>query len=364
MTQHRSLFIHGLGLTLRRFPALLWAFAFNFVYSAITTARVSSAIGVVTNTSLAAGPIAHGFDLGTVGGLFLKLNEGPGLTPGISASVLLYFATYFLIVPGTLFCYQTGAPARLSGLLQVGLLHFWRFVRISVLTMVVMGIVLGLLVAIWSKVSDRIDATIVGRPAFLLEAAGLLVIMLVAAVMRLYFDLVEVYTIQLGLHLRPSGKPDRRVRRTLLPAFRALRQNFSRAYLVFVFLSILGFAAVVVTGRIAMHSLAQPRVWPMFLLTQAGLFLLLLTRFWQRGAETTLALTYPIIERPISRTTFVPREQAAQAIHVDPPHHTSHDPIPDPEPAVPSLAEPDPAVFHHDVSTTPHVTPEDLESDR
>ena len=48
----------------------------------------------------------------------------------------------------------------------------------------------------------------------------------------------------------------------------------------------------------------------------------LLTRFWQRGAATTLALDYPMPD-PIP------------------------DPIPDPEPASPSLDEPDPGVFHH-----------------
>jgi hypothetical protein len=65
-------------------------------------------------------------------------------------------------------------------------------------------------------------------------------------------------------------------------------------YLTFVFLTLLGLAAVVLTARTAMHSLAQPRVWPMFLLAQLGLFLMLLTRFWQRGAETILALDNPI----------------------------------------------------------------------
>jgi hypothetical protein len=29
-------------------------------------------------------------------------------------------------------------------------------------------------------------------------------------------------------------------------------------------------------------------------------------------------------------------------------HDTPHDPQPDPEPAAPSLPEPDPGVFHHD----------------
>src|SRR6202042_1921049 len=105
--------------------------------------------------------------------------------------------------------------------------------------------------------------------------------------------------VQLGLHLRPTlfgkePKPDRRVRRTLLPAWRTLRAHFSQLWPIFLFLTILGIAAVVLTARVSMHMLAQPRVWPTFLLAQLGLFLMLLTRFWQRGAETSLALQNPI----------------------------------------------------------------------
>ena len=32
----------------------------------------------------------------------------------------------------------------------------------------------------------------------------------------------------------------------------------------------------------------------------------------------------------------------------DPPSHPLDDPLPDPEPSVPSLDQPDPGVFHHD----------------
>ncbi len=364
MPQSRSLFVHGLGLTLRRFPVVLWAFTFNFVYAAITTARLSSAIGSLTDTSLAARPLDHGFDLSILAALGFKIYQGPGLRPSFASSIVLYGVTYFLLVPGALLCYQTGAPARLSTLLQAGLLHFWRFVRITILTLLTMGVVLGVLLALWSKVANRIDSTLVGRPAFLAELSGYLVIALIAAVLRLYFDLVEVYTVQLGLHRRPNGKPDRRVRKTLGPALRALGHHFGRAYLTFLLLAALGFAAVIVTARISMHSLAQPRVWPLFLLSQAGLFLMLFTRFWQRGAETVLSLDHPIIEKPIQRTTFVPAEPVYSQPPPPPvpfappiPHPPTAtvpasliDPIPAPEPPTPSLAEPDPAVYHHDVA--------------
>ena len=360
MSQNRSLLFHGLGLTLRRFPALVWAFVFNLMYAALATARIAGDIGNVTDTSLAAAPLSHGFDLATLAALLGKLSVGPGLSPSVAPSLPLYLATYFLLIPGTLLCYQTGVPARLSTLLQAGLLHFWRFVRITLLTVIVSGLILGPLVALQIRWADHVDAHVVGRSAFLHDLAGILIIALVAAILRLYFDLVEVYTVQLGLQIRSNGRPDRRVRKTLLPALRALRKNFWRTYPTFVVLALLGLAAVFFTARIAMHSLAQPRVWPMFLLAQTGLFLMLATRFWQRGAETTLSLNFPILETPYSRPSFVPRTPLSIIPEPDLPQHHERvtDPIPPPEPASPSLEGPDTGIYHPETKTQP--PPEDV----
>ena len=223
-----------------------------------------------------------------------------------------------------------------------------------ILTVLVMTLVLGPLIALYSKLASSIDEHIVGRPGFLYEVAAMIVIALVAVVLRLYFDLVEVYTVQLGLQLLPNGRPDRRVRKTLMPAFRTLRRNFGPAYLSFILLAALGWLAIILTARTALHSLAQPRVWPMFLLAQTGLFLMLLTRFWQRGFETTLSLNEPMYEAPVVRTTFAPREPSrASFVTSDQttPQSTSvlghiPVPVPDPEPVTPSLLNPDPGIYH------------------
>jgi hypothetical protein len=318
--------------------------------------------------SLAAQRLTNGFDLGAIPELIGRLEQSPGgNAAGSYSSISLYLLIYFLLVPGTLFCYQTKEPARLSTLLHQGLLHFWRFVRITLLTVIISGLILGPLVFLQGKWADHVDDHTTGRHAFFATLASYLIILLVASVLRLYFDLVEVYTVQLGLHLRApvfgnQAKPDRRVRRTLGPAWRTLRANFSQAWPIFLFLTILGAAAVILTARISMHMLAQPRVWPAFLLCQLGLFLLLLTRFWQRGAETSLALQNPIFTPP----SLPIRPVVGKVNPIDPlhPNHpippvTEHldprssesptnEPISDPEPAPPSLDEPDPEVFHHD----------------
>ncbi|MGD0445420.1 MAG: hypothetical protein ABSA39_15905 [Edaphobacter sp.] len=366
MVERRNIFLHGLTLTLRRFPALLWAYLFNLALAFLFSVGLHLELAHLLSHSLAAQRLSSGFDLGTIGEIFLHLHEGPVGDAGGTfkhASIPLYLVVYFLLVPGTLFCYLTGTPARLGTLLQQGLLHFWRFVRITLLAFLVSAIVLGPLLILHDKLTDSIDDHLVGRPAFLCILAGYIIIFLIASILRLYFDLVEVYTVQLGLHLRPAPfgrqpRQDRRMRHALAPAWRTLRANFSQAWLIFLFLAILGASAVILTARTSMHMLAQPRVWPGFLLAQLGLFLMLLTRFWQRGVETSLALQNPIVDPNLSPTLPIagvvkPIDplHPGRRIHLtaeNPTRPATPEPISNPEPAPPSLDEPDPGVFHHD----------------
>ena len=369
MLEPRNIFIHGLSLTLRRLPALLWAYVFNLALAFLFSISLNLQLSRLLNHSLAAQRLSSGFDLGTIGETYLHLHQGPTSDAGAvsgHASIPLFLLVYFLLVPGTLFCYQTDTPARLGTLLKQGLLYFWRFVRITILTLLISGLILGPLFFLQGKWADQVDDHIVGRSAFLLILAGNILLFLVASILRLYFDLVEVYTVQLGQHLRPTlfgqqAKPDRRVRHALTPAWRALRSHFAEAWPIFLFLSLLGFAAVILTARISMHMLAQPRVWPTFLLAQLGLFLMLLTRFWQRGAETSLALQNPIpspsLPHPVHVASHVhptdpvnpTRIHLTLEPHTPPPTPTpTPEPISDPEPAPPSLDEPDPGVFHHE----------------
>jgi hypothetical protein len=366
MQERRNIFFHGLSLTLRRLPAFLWTYAFNLGLALLFSISLHHQLSSLLTHSLAAQRLSSGFDLGSIAETYLHLHEVPAASAGEQfghASIPLYLLIYFLLVPGTLFVYQTDSRARLSTLLHQGLLHFWRFVRITILTLLISGIILGPLFFLQNKWADHVDDYTVGRSAFFQILAGNLLVLLVASIVRLYFDLVEVYTVQLGQHLRPNGKPDRRVHRTLLPALRTLASHFAQAWPIFLFLTLLGLAAVALTARTSIHMLAQPRVWPTFLLAQLGLFLMLFTRFWQRGVETSLALQNPIANpslppilpidaeidpndplHPNRRIQFVP----------EPHHHPPvNEPISNPEPAPPSLDEPDPGVFHHDPTKPP-----------
>ena len=350
MARRRSILWSGLQLVLKAPGALLWAYALNLGLAILFSLRLHAQLAAILDHSLAAERLNTAFDIGTMIGVVHRLNYMAPSTGATSYIGLpLYLLGYFILVPGALFCYRSDAPSRLSILASSGLSYFWRFVRITLLTGIVAAIVLVPLSMLQAAWSSQVDDNFVGVAALERQLPGIAILFLVAALLRLYFDLVEVYTVQLGDQLREDGKPDRRVRRVLLPALRTLWHNLGRAYFSFVALTLLGFAALLGTGYLAMHMLAQPRVWPMFLLAQAGLLSMIATRFWQRGAETILAFDYPLL----SPEPFVVEPELEPATEVDLPTHFAGDAQPDPEPAAPSLEEPDPAVFHHEIPPPP-----------
>jgi hypothetical protein len=387
MPKKRSILIYGLGVVLRRFPALLWTYAFGLVLAVAFSYPLKVELERMLDSSLAAQRLVSGFDIGTAVDAALRLHEGEGgqATTMIShGAIPAYLLIYFLLVPGTLYCYITRSRARLSTLLRQGVIYFWQFVRITLLTLLAFLVIVGPVAVVQAHWSSFIDERFVGRSGLALRLCGIVVVLLVASLVRLYFDLVEAYTVQLGAERRADGKQDRRVRRTLGPAFRLLRDHLWRVWSVFLLLAVIGFVGAFLASRIAMHMLARPHVWPMFAVAQAGVLLMLLTRFWQRGAESSLVHQHPLpFLRESSRIPFINHKKPSQApaLVEDQPHHIPMiyssdplapiypaplsaedtltrivteetemppDPIPDPEPAVPSLDEPDPGVFHHE----------------
>ncbi|RXH57455.1 hypothetical protein [Granulicella sibirica] len=382
----RSPLFRGLCLTLRHPRPFLWAYVFNAAIIWLATLSLHLQFADITRYSLGAERLISGFDLGTVLEVSRRMSLGPhGTVASSFVGIPIYVLVFFLLVPGTLLTYQTNSSIRLSGLLQQGLLSFWSFVRITFFTGLIAGPILGILGFLQSAYSKQIDNIITGAPSFVLDMTGALVVMLVAAFLRLYFDLVEIHTVAQSQTLMANGKPDRRVRKTLGPARRTLGRRTLPTYLTFLLLTLLGAVAVYLCTFSALRHLAQPRVWPTFLLGQLGLFLLLFTRFWQRAAETVhYQNVNPIIQRapifapPISRANPVPppplepqmtpTTHYASAIPLPDPLHDplspvlpgpdpdpfpqpdpGLDPVPNPEPISPSLTSPDPGVFHHDV---------------
>ena len=357
----RSMLLGGLRLMLGRPGAVVWTYLASLGIALLFSLRMHAQLASLLDHSMAAERLNGAFDIPTAGAVFLRMYRhapSAGATPYLGLPV--YFLVYFLLVPGALFCYRAGAPAKLRILFSTGFCFFWRFARITLLTVLVSGIVLAPFFIAQNLWSNHVDEHIVGVAAIYAMIPGYVVILLVASVLRLYFDLVEVYTVQLDDQYRANGKPDRRVRKALIPAWKALWWNLPRALGTFVVVGLAGIAAIFFTGRIAVDMLAQPRVWPAFLLMQAGLLVSLAARFWQRGAETILAgdsllpagavLEDGAALAPRCSAVFyptpVPVVYAPPVVApIVPSRPVLVDPLPNPEPAVPPLRRGDSGMF-------------------
>ena len=371
MHERRNIFLHGLGITLRRLPALLWTYVFNLGLALLFSIPFHSQVATLLNHSLAAQRLSSAFDLGTLGETYATSTKAPPAAPAPSSATppsRSSSSSTSSSSPEPSSVYQTNTPARLGTLLHQGLLHFWRFIRITLLALLVCGLILGPLSHCKAKWADYIDDHIVGRNAFLLTLAGIILHL----PRRLHP--APLLRSRRGLHrpARPPPPPHRLRQRTQArppspPHPRPCLANpppptSPALWPIFLFLTLLGAAAVVLTARIAMHMLAQPRVWPTFLLAQ--------TRSLPHALHPLLAARRRNLPRPPEphrrnhppHPSFPSPESSTHSTQLHPSRYTPPpppvpEPIPNPEPASPSLDEPDPGVFHHDPTKPPQLKP-------
>ena len=130
-------------------------------------------------------------------------------------------------------------PPRLSVLLRGGVAYFWRFVRAAIVAGCVAAVILGILLAVRVLLLARAGAVYVERRCFFTRPSAAAVVLLVALLVRLWWDLVEVYIV------RNAMDGERRVRHALLPALRLLVRNISSAPLAASFSAVwLGVSAL------------------------------------------------------------------------------------------------------------------------
>ncbi|MHB1022857.1 MAG: hypothetical protein ACYC46_07550 [Acidobacteriaceae bacterium] len=314
----QSILAAGFLLTLRHWRALVWTYVFQLALAILFTLRFHAELAAILNHSLASRSLVNGFDIGALAEVLIHLHQSGGAATSF-VGIALFALLYLLLTAGTLFVFQTGEKALLSTLLSTGLRYFWRFLRLLLIAIPVQTAVLGVLFGLRSAFLKHADRFVVGVPMFLHTAISLLVIGLIAVFLRVYFDLTEVYTLQLGI------RGDRRMRRSLLPALRVYFANFGRVYFSFLGIQILGKLGLMFFFFVALQLLATPHVGPLFLLAQIGLFLLLAARFWQHGMETALVLANPIPEPaplPVPEEAYAPLPDPIPSPEPEPPYFT------------------------------------------
>ncbi len=281
-----NLLAQGFQLVLRNWPCLVWLYAVNLVFALLAAVPFTTGLGSYLDHSLAAQKIAGTIDLASITELAFHIRETsffPMIVHTAAWVGLLHVLVLFFLFAGSLFVFVAAEPPMLSVLLRGGVAYFWRFVRAALLAGGSSAIILAVLLAIRAGLLARADAVYVGRRMFLFSSISLFVILLVALLLRLWWDLVEVYVV------RNAMDGERRVHVALLPAFRLLFRHFFRTFGSFLLTGLAGLTAFALCLAL-WKALPAHQVWIAALLVQLGLFLLLASRFWQRGLETALVM--------------------------------------------------------------------------
>ena len=283
-----NLFVQGFQLALRNWPLVVWAYAVNLVFGLLAGIPFATGLAPYLDHSLAAQRIAGTIDVINLTELFVHVRETSAIPTAIHTAVwlnLLQLLVLFLLFAGTTFVYVAAEPPRLSVLLRGGVAYFWRFVRAAILAGCIAAVILGILLLARVLLLDRAGAVYVERKMFLYSAISGAVVLLAALLVRLWWDLVEVYLV------RNAMDGERRVRQALLPALRLLGKYFFRTVGSFFLIGFLGVSALALCLYVWRTLVPAHQVWLACFLAQFGLFLLLASRFWQRGIEATLVMS-------------------------------------------------------------------------
>ena len=293
----------GARLVWRRQSVVWWIFLVNLILAVIGTQPVASNTAAVLDHSLAAGRLVHGFDL-TV---FFSLMAQPShplsdVAPSIS-SVVIFFLFMLFIEGGVLELYYLDRKLTRAEFFSACGTFFWRFARLLIysLILVVPTFVLASFVVSHSDTLAR-DAPQPMR-GFWFEVGGLLVVLLLLLIVRLWFDFAQVDAVREG---------ERAMRRSLRRALGAVRGHFWPLFWMFLRIQFVAWIGLAVAVLIWVKLVRPESILTSFFVSQAALLLWLGARLWQRASETIwYQRQFPSLVPAPSEPQFSPSEPLA-----------------------------------------------------
>jgi hypothetical protein len=321
MNENKSLLSGGWSMVGHNKRYLVWFYVLNLLLGLFGTIAFVNQAGTILDHSLLADRLLHGFDLAVVGEMFFRPEFGPTMAsraPAMFFSVLFFFATA-LFLPGLLLGYASTYRLPREDFFRACGRNLWRFIRLLLVSGVVM---IPLTIALFALHGLLEDKAAESTNELLLPAVrllGLIVIFLVMAVVRIWFDLTQADVVL---------SDQRAVRRSIGVAFRNTWRGLGKLLGSYVVTTLVA-AAVLAAGLWVWMKIVPPAsLFGAFVVSQLTLLLLLIPRFWQRGIVVAYYQKYMV--EPIAVQAFTPVPVVAP---VEP---VVNDPVADP--AIPIAA--------------------------
>jgi hypothetical protein len=204
-----NLLVRGFRLALRNWPCVVWAYAVNLIFGLLAGVPFTAGLASYLDHSLAAQRIAGTIDIASLGELGIHLGDS-GFFPIVVHTAgwlnLLQLLLLFVLFAGSVFVFVSGEPPRISVLLRGGAAYFFRFVRAAILAGCGGAVVLAILLSLRAALLAQADEIYVGSWMFYCRLLTGAVVLLAGLLIRLWWDLVEVYIVRNAMRGERSAR--------------------------------------------------------------------------------------------------------------------------------------------------------------
>jgi hypothetical protein len=287
----------GFSLLWRRQGVLWWMFVVSLVLGGLGALPATINIGHALNHSLAGQQLTTRFDLG----MYVELLRLPDVDisrydPAVGVSVFIFFLFMLFATGGILETYRQDRRLTTGEFFAASGAFFWRFVRLLLLS-IIPFVIVGMIYQGLSKLADRIgDRAIADQVGIFSSIGAIIIFMLLALWVRLWFDLAQV---------RAVAQNERGMWRNLWKSWGITWR--AGLYWKYVFIALVAWIVMAIALVIWAHvpSSATPMI---FLSLELIIFAQLATRLWQLASAMTWYQRYAetlIVVQPIIETVAV-----------------------------------------------------------
>jgi hypothetical protein len=255
----------------RRF--IYWVFLVSLVFAWISSRGVNRQISRVLDSSLASQDLAQGFDLSR----FVELTKSPEVNFTDSAPIAVTLSFVFLVymlflTGGILEVYREDRRLAIGDFFAACGHNFWRFVRLMLWSLIPFATAM-----FTGRLVRTVGTTLTGgsRGMILSSIAGVIVTVLLALLVRLWFDVAQV---------RAVAQDEHHILRNLLRAAQIARKQLLSLVWIYLRISLLAWLTLAVGAVIFVNAIPPDKWWLSFLWLELIVFAQLTTRFWQRAA--------------------------------------------------------------------------------
>ncbi len=268
----------GAGLVWRRRGVLWWVFGVNVALGALGTIPAAMQLNKALHHTLAGEQLVKGFDLG----MFYELLRVPEVnlfrfTTGSYVFAFLFALFMLFVSGGILEVYRQDRRLDTGDFFAASGAFFWRFVRLALFSLVPF-VFIGSLYQQIERFSDYVgDKVVADQVGFFIWLAGVIIVVLLALLVRLWFDIAKV---------RAVAQNERRMWPNLWKACGITLRQLRTLLWMYFRISLVAWLTLL-AGFLIWTKLPPTAIWATFALLELIMLVQLGARLWQMASAIT-----------------------------------------------------------------------------